>query len=159
MTNPLIGVHAILGEIGIIAFVWVFVEMIKPTRARIKRAQFAAFIGAAFFIASWIVGGYYYLNAYGPDVKPLIKAGPQPWAHAIFTESKEHIFLILPFLSLFAYAILRHFNKTLKDDRNPHARKSVLFISSIIILIGALMALMGYIISSGFRAALEATAG
>jgi|SRR3989344_5127111 len=159
MPNPLIGLHAVLGEIGIVAFVWVFVEMIKPSPKRLKRAQIAALIGVSFFIASWIVGGYYYVNDYGLLVKPLIKEGPEPWAHSVIMESKEHIFIFLPFISLFTYNILRHYGKSLKKDKNSHAKKSVLFLSAVIIIIGALMGLMGYLISSGLRAAMEASLG
>jgi hypothetical protein len=159
MANPLIGVHAVLGEIGIVAFIWVFVEMLKPNPERLKRAKIAALLGVAFFFVSWIVGGYYYTEFYGSLVKPAIKEGPQPWAHLIFTETKEHMFLFLPFLSILAYALLMKFETAFKEDKNPKAKKAVLILSGVIVIIGALMALMGYLISSGFRAALEASVG
>ncbi len=159
MVHSLVGIHAVLGEIGIVAFIWVFVEMLKPSPKRLKRAQIAALLGVAFFFASWIVGGYYYVEFYGANVKPVIKEGPQPWAHGIFMETKEHVFLFLPFLSIFAYTLLRRFETTLRGDKNPHARKAILIISAIVIVIGILMALTGYIVSSGFRNALEAAIG
>ncbi len=156
MVNSLVGVHAVLGELGIAAFLWVFVEMLKPTPSRLSRAKIAAFLGVVFFFASWIIGGYYYSNIYGTVVKPIIKEGPQPWAHLVFMEAKEHIFLFLPFLAIFAYTMIIRFQSHLKDDKDPNARKAILAISSLILILGALMAFMGYMISSGYRAALEA---
>lgn len=155
MVNPLVGVHAFLGEIGIAAFLWTFVEMLKPTPSRLRRAKIAAFLGVVFFFASWIVGGYYYLNYYGSLVKPVILKGPQSWAHNIFTETKEHIFLFLPFLSTFVYTLLIRYQSHLRGDKDPKARKAILLLCLLVIILGALMAFMGYMISSGYRAALE----
>src|SRR3990167_655172 len=98
MVNSLVGIHAAFGELGIFAFLWAFVELINPTQQRVKRAKIAAMIGVIFFFLSWFVGGFYYVSFYGSNVKPLIKEGPMPWAHSIFTETKEHVFLFLPFL-------------------------------------------------------------
>src|SRR3989344_2053413 len=98
MVQILIGLHAALGEIGILAFLWAFVELLNPTEHRTKRAVIAVSLGTILFFASWIIGGYYYVQYYGPDVKPVINAGSEPWAHKVFTETKEHVFLFLPFL-------------------------------------------------------------
>ncbi len=155
MVNSLIGVHAILGELGIAAFLWVFVEMLNPVPSRLKRAKLAALLGVVFFFASWIVGGYYYSTDYGSIVKPVIKAGPQPWVHAIFMEVKEHVFLFLPFISIFAYALLMRFESSLRGDADARARKAILAVSALILVIGVLMGVMGYLISNGYRAALE----
>ena len=152
MVNYLIGIHAALGEIGVFAFLWVFVEMLNPTTSRIKRAKIAALLGVIFILASWFIGGYSYVKNYGPNVKPLIKAGPFPAAHGIIMESKEHIFLFIPFLSFLALALL--YQKDILE--NNETRKSLLLLSSLIILLGLAMAGMGYLISSSAREALEA---
>jgi hypothetical protein len=149
MANPLIGIHAGLGEFGIFVFLWMFVELLNPTAARIKRAKIACVIGLILIILSWLAGGYYYVNIYGPEVKPLIKEGPAPWAHLVFTETKEHIFLFIPILSMLITTIL------FKADMNK-ARKSILMLLGLTILLGLSMAGMGYIISTGARTALEA---
>lgn len=154
MVHPLIGIHAAIGEFGVFAFLWVLVELINPTKQRVKRAKIAAAIGTAFFLISWLAGGYYYVTFYGPNVKPVIKAGPAPWAHAVIMEVKEHVFLFLPFLSLFTTALIfRHSRKLAKDSRT---RISILLLCGLIILLGLLMAFMGYMISSGARVAFEA---
>ncbi|MBS3176911.1 hypothetical protein J4457_06780 [Candidatus Woesearchaeota archaeon] len=150
MVHPLIGIHAALGEIGIFAFLWVFVEILNPTDQRMKRAKIVATLGFIFLLLSWIAGGYYYLNYYGPQVKPIIKEGPAPWAHEVVMEAKEHIFLFLPFLALLAAALLHQNAKSANQTR-----RATLLLCAIIILTGLAMAAMGYLISSGARAALE----
>ncbi|MBI4159254.1 hypothetical protein HY500_03270 [Candidatus Woesearchaeota archaeon] len=154
MVSSLIGIHAALGEIAIFAFIWVFIELLNPSEQRIKRAKKAAVIGVILFFMSWIVGGYYYVNYYGKNVKPIIKEGPVPWAHEIFTETKEHIFLFLPFLSILTLGLIHKSGKALIKDKKT--RSSILTLTFLIVLIGLAMAVMGYLISTGARAALEA---
>jgi len=154
MVHPLIGAHAALGELAVFAFLWVFVELLNPTEQRIKRAKLAASLGVLFFFLSWFLGGYYYVEFYGSDVKPIIKEGPNPWAHGIFMETKEHVFLFLPFLSLAALGFIYKSGDNLIKKRNE--KIAVLLLCSLIVLMGLSMAAMGYIISTGFRIALEA---
>ncbi|MBS3174419.1 hypothetical protein J4440_00900 [Candidatus Woesearchaeota archaeon] len=151
MVNFLIGIHAAFGELGIFAFLWCLVEIININEQRIKRAKIAALIGTFFIILSWIFGGFYYTNYYGNEVKPIIKEGPIPWAHNVIMEAKEHIFLFLPFLSILSTAIL--FKKSKNLDKY---KKGLIILIAIIILIGFTMAGMGYLISTGARAGLEA---
>lgn len=154
MANLLVGIHAALGEFGIFAFLWVLIELLNPTEQRIKRAKIAAVIGVILLFLSWLVGGYYYVSYYGANVKSIIKSGPEPWAHSVFMETKEHVFLFLPFLSMLTVAMIYQYNKKLlKDDK---ARKSIILLSGLIVLFGLAMAGMGYIISSGARTSLEA---
>ncbi len=154
MAHPLIGIHAFLGELGLASFLWVFIEILDPNHSRIKRAKIASLVGAIFLFLSWFVGGYYYVEYYGDNVKPIIKEGPQPWAHGIFTEAKEHIFLFLPFLAFTTFILIRNYSH--KIEKNKKIKKSILWLCAVILILGALMALMGYLISSGARSALEA---
>ena len=71
-----------------------------------ERIKIAAIIGVICFILAWITGGVYYLEYYGPEVKPIIKEGPIPWAHSIAMEVKEHVYLFLPFLSFYALFLI-----------------------------------------------------
>jgi len=153
MLSTLIGTHAFVGEVGFLLFLWVFVELLSPTPDRIKRATFIVFLGTLAFFASWFIGGYYYVTFYGGGPKLLIKGGPIPWAHDIFTETKEHIFLFLPLLSIYAFALLKKY----KDEilQKPEIKKALILLVGIIIFIGLAMAGMGYVISVGVRTALE----
>lgn len=153
MADPLIGLHAVLGEFAVFAFLWVLVELFNPNKDSLSRIKIISMIGVVFLFLSWIVGGYYYVTIYGADVKPLIKAGPQPWAHAVFTETKEHVFLLLPYLGLLAFFMIRTAGDNLLKDRK--SRLAVQLICLMIVLIGLSMAGMGYLISTGARNALE----
>lgn len=152
--HTLIGLHAALGEAGALLFLWVLVEMLNPNESRLRRARIASFLGILFLIGAWIVGGFYYVTEYSAVVKPLIKSGPLPWAHSVITETKEHVFLFLPFLAILTWSILSRYKDEFMQNRN--LRMSVILISALIVLLAFAMAGMGFIISSGFRAALEA---
>lgn len=152
--NPLVGIHAGLGEIGAFLFLWLFVELLNPSKVRINRAKKVAMLATIFIFLSWIVGGYYYVSYYGVNVKPIIKEGPDPWAHSVFTETKEHIFLFLPFLSILTTAVVFRYGNKIENDK--HARRAMLMLSILIFLLALLMAGMGYLISTGARTALEA---
>src|SRR3989338_7951756 len=106
MVNMLVGLHAALGELGALLFLWVLIEIIEPSTKRINRAKIISVMGLILILSAWFVAGSYYTTTYGQEVKPIIKAGPEPWAHDIFTETKEHVFLFLPFLSLLATCLI-----------------------------------------------------
>jgi len=151
--HSLIGIHAGLGEAGALAFLWVLVELLNPNESSIRRAKTVALIGTVFLFLSWFVGGYYYLEHYGPHVKALIKAGPVPWAHSVITETKEHVFLFLPFLAILTWATLKRYGNSIISDRR--AKIAAIILAGLIVAIAFSMAGMGYLISSGFRSALE----
>ena len=150
----LIGLHAVLGEVGALAFLWVLIELLNPSESRLRRARIAAALGTLFLIAAWFTGGFYYVTEYGAAVKPLIKSGPLPWAHDVITETKEHVFLFIPFLALLAWGLLERYQTEFIQNRN--FRIAVVILSGLIVAMAFAMAGMGFIISSGFRAALEA---
>lgn len=152
--HTLIGLHAGLGEIGALASLWVFVELLNMSEVSLRRARIAALIAVIFFIGSWVVGGYNYLTDYATAVKPLIKSGPLPWAHLVITETKEHVFLFLPFLAIIEWSLLAKYKKELLSDQN--FKKVALYISFLTVLLALSMVGMGVLISSGFRATLEA---
>ena len=148
MVNSLVTVHAVTGILSIFAFLLVFVELLSPTEKTIKRIQIFAYMGTILIFISWIAGGYYYVNYYGPDVKPLINQGSTPWVHSVIIETKEHVFLFLPFLAILTMGIIFSYPDLLKNHK---AKSSVLILSALIILIGLAIAGMGYLISTGAR--------
>ena len=150
----LIALHAVLGEVGALAFLWVLVEMLDPNEARLRRARRAALIGVLCLLAAWVAGGIYYLTDYAALVKPVIKSGPLPWAHTVIMETKEHIFLFLPFLGVLGWSLLRKNVNVFIGDKN--LKRATILLCLLIVLLAFSMAGMGFIISSGFRAALEA---
>lgn len=155
MHELLIGSHAFLGELGALMFLWVLVELLNPTPDRLRRARFVSVLGTVFIIAAWIVGGYYYVKFYGSIVKPVIKAGPMPWAHSIAIETKEHVFLFLPFLSILATGLIYSLRERLMENRRMLI--GVIALSGLIVLIAFAIAGLGVATSMGFRSALEST--
>jgi hypothetical protein len=146
--------HIGLGELGILASIWTVMEVVHgPNGLGVLRAKAAAMGATAFFFAAWLFGGMYYVIHYGDEVKPVVNAGPWPWAHGVFMETKEHLFLVLPFLSIVVAALVWQYGDRLATDKT--LRFSVYSILGVVILIGLLMAVMGYFVSAGFREAIS----
>jgi len=148
-----VGLHAGLGEIGALAFLWVFVELLDPNVRRVARAKTAALAGTISLFLAWIIGGYYYLTTYNDVVKPIIKDGPMSWSHNVMMETKEHIFLFLPFLAILVLGLINARSASLAEGKKI---KSILALSLLVFLIALAMAAFGYLISTGFREAITA---
>ncbi|OHB22482.1 MAG: hypothetical protein A2939_02900 [Parcubacteria group bacterium RIFCSPLOWO2_01_FULL_48_18] len=110
--------------------------------------------GVILIFLSWITGGYYYLTDYQATVKAVIKAGPYPWAHSVITETKEHVFIFLPFLAIVVWGTLKQYGNDLIENKRDLAR-AIMILAGFIVLVAFSMAGMGYLISSGMRSALE----
>ena len=143
----LIGLHLGFAIIGIDGFLWVLGELIAGVKS-MRRILYAAVIGLSGFVLAWFFGGYYYVVYYGTQVKPIIKEGITPWAHSIMMETKEHIFLFLIPLAITA-TLFAFLNKEEFDKNN--FKKSTVWITLLIILIGFAIGIMGYIISAAAR--------
>jgi len=154
MAIPYILLHAAVAELGLIAFLWVLVELLNPTGRRIKRAKITALIGLACLLTAWVVGGFYYVEVYGSHIKPVIKASDAKWVHSIVMEVKEHVFLFLPILATLIVALLYKYDMELIKSKD--ARVSIVLLAGLVFLLGFSLAGMGAIISSGYRFALEA---
>ncbi len=146
----LVAAHIALGELGILAFFWLIVELLHgPSEAGLLRAKGAALAGTMLFFAAWMVGGAYYVVQYGSVIKPVIQQGAWPWTHGIFMEAKEHIFLFLPFLSFATFVQIWQGAERLEKDSRLKAALYVL--AGTTLLLGVLMTVMGYFVSSGYR--------
>ena len=150
--NWLVPAHAAAGEIGFLAFLWVTIELVNRRERSYVRAKWVSLAGIILLFTSWFLAGTYYLNHYGNVVKPVIKGGSFAWVHNIIMETKEHVFIFIPILALFAFLLILSFPKWSTDNKIP--RRSIY---AICILIGALgfgMVGLGYIISAAVRATL-----
>ncbi len=147
MKPLLVGLHLGFAIIGIDALLWLGGEILaNPVkRVRIKVAAYLSFLS---FVATWLVGGYYYVKYYGALVKPGILAGSAPWAHAIAMEAKEHIFLFLiPMACVILCAALLK-REELAELKLKNSLLVLIFVATAIALsLGA----MGYIISAAAR--------
>ncbi|TSC66195.1 MAG: hypothetical protein G01um101477_190 [Candidatus Doudnabacteria bacterium Gr01-1014_77] len=143
----LIGLHLGFAIIGIDAFLWLLGETVSNS-GTIRRRATAAIIGLVGYALTWIIGGYYYVKFYGPLVKPIIKAGNAPWAHAIAMEAKEHIFLFAIPLAVTIYFISKIDANELK---NLGLRKGLIHLTAIAAALGLSLGLMGFVISAAAR--------
>lgn len=140
--------HVVIGLIGVIATYAAWIELLRRT-PQIKKLILFSWVSLGSYVISWVAGGYYYLNYYGKQVKPLILAGPYPWAHTFFTETKEHVFLFLPFLALVSCMLICGYQAKLMEQ--PKLKGAVVWLVAIQFILGTFMAVAGYIISGSVR--------
>ena len=154
-SKVLVLIHSMSGGLVALALAWIILENLYPTNEGVVRDKIASYFAAFLAVAGcWIVGGYNYLANYGSQVKPIILAGPEPWAHSIVMEVKEHIFVFLPIIIIalsLTLAILDQ-DTLLKD---PQARRAIAITASLALFMVLLMFLMGAIVSRAGNLRLE----
>jgi len=143
----LIGLHLGFAILGIDAFLWLLGEAVANS-GNIRRRAFAAWLGLTGYLLTWLIGGYYYVKFYGPLVKPIIKAGSVPWAHAVAMEAKEHIFLFAVPLAMTIYFISRLEPAQLQS---MGLRSGLIRLTAIAAGLGLSFGLMGFVISAAAR--------
>ncbi len=140
--------QVMFGVLGVMAFYVVSIIVLK-NNYKIKSLEGYSLLGFIFFVLSWITGGYYYVNYYGSNVKPIIISGDLSWTHKIIMETKEHVFLFLPFLSLIIFLVFFIEKEKIKKDKN--LKKPLIFLIALVISLGTLIILSGVIISGAVR--------
>lgn len=142
--------HPTFGVLAIISSVWVFVESLNASEANHARIRAASVLSAVLMWLAYIVGGYWYVVFYGAD-KAIIQAGPWPFAHSFFMETKEHVFLML--LLLATFLPIAAYGDVVKK---PSTRKVVLWTSALVALMSLAMEGAGAFVSMGVKVALLA---
>jgi hypothetical protein len=148
LSDALLLIHAAMGTLGSIAALWVFVEALAARPDNAGRIRAASLVAALCIAAAWICGGYWYLHFY-PSEKALILAGPWPFAHNIFMETKEHLFFVTAVLALLLAIAARE-----KLDSSIAARKLVLAVAGLVVVTGLGMEGAGAVIDHGVKVAL-----
>ena len=144
----LLSAHILLGLIGVfLSFTVTFQLMRQELKKRV--VEFSALWASIAYFLSWFTGGWYYWKYYGATVKPVILAGDYAWAHLVFMEVKEHIFIYLP-LASFALALLMHFSYDAIAG-NPDNRRSAVQLSLWITIVSIIVTLSGVLISGGAK--------
>lgn len=141
LTTALI-IHVIGGVVAIGMHNVVLMHLLKkaPNYVFVSRIAWSA---AALFFLSWATSAYYYVTYYGTVVKPRILAGAMPAAHTFFMETKEHIFLVLPFVAI-SIALCTSYLRSNPDDR---LKKSTAFLTLLALVIGVATAASGILVS------------
>lgn len=148
--------HVACGELAGASLLWTFKELLHLSADRLKWLKASLWIAFAGVMMAWVFGGGYYLLLY-PLVKPVINAGPEAWAHGVFTETKEHLFLFLPIL-IFLLAVYAQKRGNVLVENKALRKKYLIFVGLTALLVFS-MAIMGYMITWGARTALWLQAG
>jgi hypothetical protein len=143
--NVLLLIHPALGGLAMLAALWVFVDTLNVSEASLSRIKNISILCAVLMWLTYIIGGYWYVVYYAPD-KAIIKAGPWPFAHGFFMETKEHVFLML--LLLATYLPIAASGNLVTSKA---ARKVVLWVAGLIVPISLSMEGSGAIISIGVK--------
>ncbi len=142
-------VHVLLGVAGIMAVYTVWTGLArKQTVARSLRT--GSLWGFVLLLLSWLSGGYYYLTYYGTAVRGVIKAGKYAWAHTIFMEAKEHVFLFLPFLAAVLFFSVWFLGPKIEGEQSS-IRRPLAVLAGLIVVIGVIVTLSGVVISGAVR--------
>lgn len=142
--------HPTFGVLGMVAAVWVFVETLNASKNNEARIRSMAMISAVLIWLAYITAGYFYVLYYGAD-KAVIKAGPWPWAHGLFMETKEHVFFLTLLLATFLPIATSG-----AIAGNAAKRKVILWSSAGVGLLALAMEGAGAIISMGAKLGLAA---
>lgn len=148
LSDVILLAHSTFGVLGTISAVWVLVETLNAKEENAGRIRNAAFLVALFMSATWIVGGYWYVQFYPAD-RVLILKGPWPFAHTLFMETKEHLFYITLILAFYLPIVARE-----KLYANAAARRMALCVAMLIALSGLAIEGSGAIINHGAKVAL-----
>jgi hypothetical protein len=140
--------HILFGTAAIVAYAGLPL-LLKGKELNIRILKIYSFLGFLGFVGSWIFGGYYYSLYYGKAVKPGIVEGATPWIHKILMESKEHVFLFLPFLAFLVLILVNFFPKELA--RNQKLKNSLILLCVLIVTLGIVITLSGVAISGSVR--------
>ncbi len=139
--NIILLIHPALGGLATLAALWVFVDTLNAKESSQARIQNISILCAVLMWLTYIIGGYWYVVHYGPE-KAIIKAGPWPFAHGIFMEVKEHVFLMLLLLATYLPIVASG-----NIAANKKARGVLLWVSGLIVPISLSMEGSGAIIS------------
>jgi len=150
MNEIILMAHVLFGVGCVITTVWVFVEVLNLSEANLARIRKMSRLAAAFMWLAFLVGGYWYVHFYKAD-KAVILKGPWPFAHNFFMESKEHLVIML--LMLVTYLPIAAAGNLLASKA---ARRLVLWVAGIIVLLALMMEGNGAVIAMGVKMGLLA---
>lgn len=138
--------HIFFGIIGLALLQYAFMQIIR-TNPPYRIIPSVLFFSVSGFLLSWATGAFYYVVHYGAAVKPRILAGAYPWAHQVGMESKEHIFLLIPFL----VAAVWFSSLALRSVPEQSLKTAAATAAAVALTLGGIVAAAGIIISGALR--------
>ena len=150
MNELILMAHVLFGVGCVVTTVWVFVDVLNLSEVNLARVRKMSCLAAVFMWCAFVVGGYWYVHFYKSD-KAVILKGPWPFAHNFFMESKEHLVILL--LMLVTYLPIAAASNLLAGK---DARRVVLWVAGVIVLLALMMEGDGAVIAMGVKAGLLA---
>lgn len=142
----ILAAHVMFGLVGVLAATWALVELLNANKRNHRRVFIAGLATVVFIWLSFISGGYWYVSFYSAD-KTVVLAGSRPWAHSVFMEAKEHLFLTLLLLATYLPVVVR--GQTITGDKS--LRMLAIATAGLIVLLGLAMEHSGLIVSLAVR--------
>lgn len=151
----LILAHATAGSLSTIVSVWLLVELFHAKDSNFMRIKYLSVLVNIFIWLSFIIGGWYYVFDYSTIDKYIIKGSTDlgfsgsawKFAHAFFTESKEHFFFLGIIIAL--YLLLLAFRTSFVTDKKTRQLMIVLVV--ILVIGGFILEGWGAIMAMGVR--------
>jgi hypothetical protein len=111
MREVLLFIHPTLGILGMLGALWVFVELLSPDAAALRRTRIASVLVAGAFVLTWLSGGIWDSAYYDAD-RAVMERGAWVLAGDTTMETKEHLIVLI--LLLAAYLPLLAFGADLR---------------------------------------------
>lgn len=146
--DPIVLAHSLTGAVAALSLVWVMIELSHLNEKGIRRATLASYVAVIFTVLGcWVLGGINYLTSYRPNVRAGILSSNEPWAHQVIMETKEHIFLFLPIITILVTISILAYGQGGYLLESSKARSIVLILAAFALVLMILMFVMGFIIS------------
>jgi hypothetical protein len=145
MNQAILMAHVFSGMVCIVAGVWVFVDVLHVNEANQARIRTVSWVAAVAMWLAFVIAGYWYAVFYKAD-KAVILKGPWPFSHSFFMETKEHLVIILLLLATYLPIVA---SNGLAGNRD--ARRIMLWVAGLIVLLGLMMDGDGGIIAMGVK--------
>lgn len=141
--------HGFLGILLIAGTPWALAELfVLKDHAGIRRLKMVTLgLVIASFLSCIILAAPTYITYY-PAAEAEIKAGPNPWAHGILMEVKEHIGLIEPMIMLLVAVLVWGSSDDLIRDKKTRGHVKTLLVIGFILAF-AVMAMGAFIAKTG----------
>lgn len=148
MSELILMAHVLFGVACLVTTVWVFVDVLNVSETNQGRIRMMSCAAAVFMWLAFFIAGYWYVTSYNAD-KAVILKGPWPLAHNFFMETKEHLVIIL--LMLVNYLPIA---ATTNLWANKDARRVVLWVAGMVVLLALMIEGNGAIIAMGVKVGL-----
>ncbi len=150
MNELILMAHVLFGVACLVTTLWVFVDVLNVSEANQNRIRKMSCAAAVFMWIAFLIAGYWYVLSYKTDRAVILK-GPWPFAHSFFMETKEHLVILLLMLATYL-PIAAAGNLAANKD----ARRVVLWVAGMVVLLALMMEGDGAIIAMGVKVGLLA---